>query len=438
MSKTDLFKKNYAEQFTAFEQGLNGERSTAVHQLRLTAMQKFSELNFPTVKDEEWKYTDITSLLEKQFGRAGESTPISFEQLQPFRFENFDAYTMVFVDGVYESSLSDISGLAGKATLLPLDEAYRQFPELVLEKCAKAGKNESQFFSALNISFLKTGAFLQVNKNVVLDKPVYLLYLNSGSSTAVHPRNIFIAENNSQISIVENYSSLQANTYLNNVVTGVFVGENAKVEHIKIQDESQEAYHIAYTEVFEGRYSNYTSYNVNFGGKAARNNIESHFDSENSEAHLFGLYIAGANQLIDNHTMIDHAKANCQSNELYKGVISGNGRAVFNGKVLVRPDAQKTNAFQSNKNILLSDEAIVDTKPQLEIFADDVKCSHGATVGQLDEISIFYLRSRGFSKELAKSILIFAFADDTVRTIPYPGVVAYLEKRINNKLNSDF
>lgn len=438
MSKSQAFKDLCLKQFSEFEQGLNGERADTVHLLRKEAVKHLETLTFPTVKDEEWKYTDFSSMLDVAFTNAADSKEAGIIALEQYAFQDFDAYSLVFLDGVFRPELSNLPSGEPGIVVQTLEEAYKTNPELVLEKCNIAGKHDSLFFSALNTAFLKAGVFIQAKKNCRPGKPISILYVQSSSLQAVHLRNIIIAEPGAEISFLENYVGSDGTLYFNNIVTGIFVGENAKVQHIKIQDESVAAYHVAYTEVFEEQYATYTNYNLNFGSKAARNTIETHFTAENSEAHLYGLYIGGSGQLIDNHTLIDHAKPNCQSNELYKGVLAGNARGVFNGKVLVRKDAQKTNAFQSNKNILLSDEAIIDTKPQLEIFADDVKCSHGATIGQLDEAALFYLRSRGFSKDLAKSMLIFAFADDTIKSISYPGVVAYLERLINTKLHLDF
>ncbi|MDP3831225.1 MAG: Fe-S cluster assembly protein SufD, partial [Ignavibacteriaceae bacterium] len=294
---------------------------------------------------------------------------------------------------------------------------------------------DTNIFTALSTAFLKEGAFILVEKNSVIEKPIQILYVTAtGENVITNPRNLFVVEENAQVKIVEIHKSLEENLNFTNTVTEVIVDNNAVVEHIKLQDENLRSFHVSRLEVDLEKSSNYSSYNVSIGAAISRNDSNARFNDEGGECTLNGLYLTQGEQLVDNHTMIDHAKPHCNSHELYKGVMNDKSRAVFNGKVLVRKDAQKTNAFQENKNILLSEEAIVDTKPQLEIFADDVKCSHGATIGQLSKDALFYLRSRGFGEEFARTTLIYAFASDVVHSISIPEVRDRLEAMLAEKL----
>ncbi|MCE1188796.1 MAG: Fe-S cluster assembly protein SufD [Ignavibacteria bacterium] len=429
MNNIDI-KEWYKSEFANLEKNLNGESSSEVHLQRKYSLEKLLALPFPTLKDEDWRYTDVSSLNDKRFSATGKAK-ISKEALRKYLFKKSEYITLVYVNGLFDEKNSQLGSLPEGVTLSHSLSAASG-------KTLGSTLDTANYFSMLNSAFMNQGTVLQLKKNTVLETPVYILHVTTTENAAIYPRNYIMLEDNSQATVIENYVRTSDAEYFTNSVTEIFVGENSQLTHVRIQDESLNAYFVNNTQVRQKQNAVYTSYNISFGSRLSRTDLQTHFEGQNGESHLYGLYIAGGEQLVDNHTMIDHAVPNCQSNEVYKGVLAGNARGVFNGKVLVRPDAQKTAAFQQNKNILLSETALVDTKPQLEIFADDVKCSHGATVGQLDENALFYLRSRGFGKDLARSILIFAFAEDVVRSIKLAPVVEYLEGKLNEKLNFNF
>ena len=436
MIQPDEIKKQYIENFTIFENSLNGEKEHPFHNLRKEAIDSFAKLSFPGSKDEEWRFTNITPLLKNQFVLPKEKPALKKEDIWKFMIEELDAHFLVFINGNHSPELSSVSELPKNTVVCNIAEAVLNHHDIVEKYFAKYAKHDDSIFNSLNAAFTNNGAFIYIPDNKVIDKPIMILHLAfvNGEKILIQPRNLLIAGNNAQARIIENYSSITEGVYFTNSVTEIICGENAVVEHIKLQNESHNAFHISTIEIDLEAKSNFASYNISLGSSITRNNINAKFNAEWSECTLNGLLLTDDTQLIDNHTMIDHAVPNCVSHELYKGVLDGKSKAVFNGKVMVRKDAQKTNAFQQNKTILLSDEALIDTKPQLEIFADDVKCSHGATIGRLDEDSMFYLRSRGISAEQAKTILIYAFASDVVHSIKIDPLKDHLEKLLAERL----
>ncbi len=439
MDKNRELKDLLNKGFTSLEGRLNGGAKSELHAYRKDALKKFNELRFPTVKDEEWKYTNVNPIISKYFKPSADAIAAGTDGIERFFINRNDFIHLVFINGRFSDALSfgwnDTKGF----TVTNLHNAAKTNPALVSKYIGKNAGIEDNIFTALSSAFIEDGTFIHVEKNTKVEKPVHIFYVTSANEEVMNsPRNLFIADANSEIKIIESYEALTSGSYFTNVVTEIFLEENARVEHIKIQDEALSAYHIARTEVLQAKGSNYLSYNVDFGGSIVRNNLHTKFNESGAENNLRGLYLTSGDQLVDNHTRIDHAMPNCLSHELYKGVLNDNSRAVFNGKVMVRKDAQKTNAFQENKNLLLSDNALVNTKPQLEIFADDVKCTHGATVGQLNKDSLFYLKSRGFSHETALRVLIYAFASDVVHAIDIVEIRDYLEKKIAEKLSTEF
>lgn len=423
------FKKWYSQKF---EESLNGG---TLHQTRRAALEEFQNAKFPTVKDEEWKYTNISSLLNYKFvdviGKSFKSENVNLGKYL-FNRENF--YTIVFINGVYDEVNSQELDEPG-ITLCNLKTAIKKYAEEINLHIGKFAKAEDSIFTALSTASLNDGVFLKVKSGKALDKPVQVLYVNSGGDNLlIQPRNLFVIGKNAQAKIVESYYSEGESEYFTNSVTETYVDQNGILEHVKIQEESLKAYHISTTEIDVEKESTYASYNINFGGNIVRNDLNARFNGEYAHCTLNGLYLAHGQQHIDNHTLIDHAVPNCESHEMYKGVLDDSSRAVFNGKVHVRKDAQKTNAFQENKTVILSENARIDTKPQLEIFADDVKCSHGATIGKLSEEGLFYLRARGIGEELAKTMIINAFANDAVHSISIPDVRDRIEERVAIKL----
>jgi len=437
MQLTDQHIPWYQSRFEAFEQGLNGTTSTSMHAIRRKAMQRFVDLGFPTAHQEEWRFTNIVPITQKEFQPIVRSEIKSATKIdiQPHLVEH--AHHLVFLDGVYSPELSDISSFPAGTKVGSVAEQLKSHPELILPYINTMG--EENAFTLLNTAFLWDGAFLSVPKGVLLESPIQLLFLATDRAQlfAAQPRNIVIAGKASQFKIIETYAGLAENTYLSNAVTEVVLGDHSIVEHDKMQKESMNAFHIGTTHVQMSAASQYTSNVISLGGFIVRNNITARFEAEGAECILNGLSLGRDTQLIDNHTVIDHAVPHCSSHELYKSILGGASKGVFNGKVFVRKDAQKTDAKQTNKTLLLSDDATMHTKPQLEIFADDVKCTHGATIGQLDEEQIFYLRSRGINLDAARDILTSAFANDVINRISIDPLRRMVEHMILDRLKKN-
>lgn len=428
-------KENYIKYFESLENSLNGESKSYLHKLRKDAITKFSELDFPTTKNEEWKYTNISQLLSYKFKSADASdSKIDSKIVERFLIQGEHTSRIVFVNGNYCPEHTKLITTTNGVRIESLASMLKNEPSPVLKHLGKYANQENGFI-ALNTAFIKDGYVIIIPDNAVHEEVVHIINITTGKENILaQPRNLIVAGKSSHVELIEIYHSLDDNAHLTNSVTEILVGENANVELFRIQQENENSFQINKTAVHQERNSRFTTYTITLGGKIVRNDLNPVLDGEGIESNMFGLYITDGEQHVDNHTTIDHAKPNCNSNELYKGVLNGKSRAVFNGKVFVRRDAQKTNAYQSNKNILLSKDAMVDTKPQLEIFADDVKCSHGATVGQLDEQSLFYLRSRGIDKESARKILVRAFANDIFESIKDEVLKEHLNKLVFEKL----
>jgi Fe-S cluster assembly protein SufD len=400
--------------------------------VREAAFARFGKLGLPTTQDEEWKYTSLAPLAQHQFEPATET-----------KFREIDRWTLgdggirlVFVNGRHRPDLSSHAASAGGAFIGSLAATLIHRPELVEREVARYADYHRDSLTALNTAFIQDGAFIHLPAGAVVQAPIHLLYVSTapGKPTLSQPRNLIVAGANSQAIVVETYAGLADEVYFTNAVTEVVLGENARLDHYKLQEESARAFHVALTQVHHGRDSRFTSHSVALGAALARNEVRSLFASEGGECTLNGLYMATGKQHLDNRTLIDHKSPRCTSREMYKGVLDGQSRGVFSGRVLVRQDAQKTDARQTNKNLLLSDDAVVDTKPQLEIFADDVKCAHGAAVGQLDEDALFYLRSRGLDREAARSLLTYAFASEMVNLVPLGPLRAHVRDLVTSKL----
>ena len=434
-NKTDI-KQYFINQFDEFEKSLNGEKTSDFHKVRKDAISKFAELTFPTQKDEEWKYTNISPLLKHSFSPFAVKANVSSETINKFLFDKMEHSLLVFVNGYFSSELSKLIDIPKGVVIGSLAEALKNNNPIVKKHLGKYAENEKYFFTALSSAFTKDGAFIYVPDGKVVEDPIHIIFFTkAGEKILTQPRNLFVAGKNSQVSIIEHYVSDEDTVYFTNSVTEIVAGENAIVDHIKLQEESNKAFHIARMEVDQERNSNFSSHLISHGAEISRNDFNARFNDEGSECMLNGLFMIGDEQLFDAHTMIDHAKPHCHSHEHYKGILQDKSRGVFNGKVMVRRDAQKTNAFQENNTILLSDNAVMNTKPQLEIFADDVKCSHGATIGKLNDEAKFYLQSRGIGEEAATAILIHAFASDVITSIKIPALRDYLEEIITKRFN---
>lgn len=437
MSSKLKIKDWYRSQFDSFEQRLNGGKSTSVHPLRKEALNRFEQLEFPTQKDEEWKYTNISPLLKHNFVPSSNKVTVENKLIKKYLFEEMEHSLLVFVNGHFADEHSDIKNLPDGVVTGSLSEAIKNNSPHIEKHFTKYAHHQNNIFTALSTAYTNDGAFIYVPDGKIVEDPVHILYITNSDdeNLIVQPRNLFIAGENSQVTIIEHYVSTEESVYFTNAVTEIVADESSVVDHIKLQEESINAFHIARMEVDQERSSNFSSHSISIGGELTRNDFNSRFNAEGSECTLNGLYLIEGNQLFDAHTLIDHAMPHCNSHEHYKGILNDRSRGVFNGKVIVRPDAQKTNAFQENNNILLSNNALVNTKPQLEIFADDVKCSHGATIGQLDEEARFYLKSRGIGEEASRAILLHAFASDVITSIKTESVRNYLEKIITERFN---
>jgi Fe-S cluster assembly protein SufD len=388
--------------------------------MRKAAIRHFDEIGFPSVKDEEWKYTNIAPLVRIPFKLAGcGSDPLTAEAFERLGFTDLKCNRAVFVDGHYRKELSSRNGLPEGIRVISLAEILRDDPKSVEPYLGRYALYQDQAFNALNTAFIRDGAVVIAEKGKVVEEPIHLVYVSTSAekATVSYPRNLVLAGRNSQVTIVESYIGFGSGVYFTNPVTELIAGENAVVDHYKLQDESKNAYHMATMQFHLNRDSSVRTFSITLGGSLVRNHINAVLDGEGSECTLNGIFLVSGQQHIDNHTRLEHAKPHCSSRELYKGILDGRSRGVFHGRILVRPGAQKTDSKQTNNNLLLSDQALINTKPQLEIYADDVKCTHGATIGQLDSDAIFYLRSRGIGEQAARSLLIYAFASEIVEKI---------------------
>lgn len=415
-------KEWYLKNFHSFEEKLNGDSKSFMHDLRKSAINLLADTDFPSIKEEDWRFTNISPILEQNYIPAinlgKKNYSLTKESIKQYLLGGFDFYLVTFVNGIFAEDLSDLNYLPNGVSVDSLSSLLKKDPENINGKISKFLKAENAF-NLLNRAYSTDGAVIIVKDGVVVEKPIQVLYITGDNENPVLsvPHNMIIAGKNSQVSVIGIFASLEGNTHFTNSITEVFADESSIVDLYKIQNENDNSYHYEKVEAYQLKKSIFNHYNFTFGARIVRNDINSTLDDENIETHYYGLYLANGKQLVDNHTFVDHAKPNCMSNEIYKGILDDDARGVFNGKIIVRKDAQKTNAYQQNKTVLLSDKAKVNTKPQLEIFADDVKCTHGATVGHLDDTAYYYIRTRGIPSELAKSMLIRAFANDVVEVV---------------------
>ncbi len=437
MEKTIDIKDWYISNFGEFEKRLNGGREDFIHQQRKAALSDFSKLQFPSTKDEEWKYTSIAPLLKHNFVPPLEERNVSKEHISSKLFDEMEHSLIVFINGRYSAEHSDLLNLPEGVVVGSIANEIKNNNQILRKYFGKYADYKNHIFTALSTAYTEDGAFIYIPAGKIVEEPIHIIFITTAGDKKIltQPRNLFVAEKSSQATIIEHYVSNEENIYFTNAVTEIIAEENAVVDHIKLQEESKKAFHIARMEVDQERNSNFSSHSISTGGDITRNEFNARFNDEGGECTLNGLFMIDGTQLFDAHTLMDHAKPHCNSHEHYKGILNDKSRGVFNGKVIVRQDAQKTNAFQENNNILLSDEALVNTKPQLEIFADDVKCSHGATIGQMDEDAKFYLKSRGIGEDVSKGILLHAFASDVVTSIKIESVRNYIEKIITEKFN---
>jgi len=419
--------------------------------LRNRGLARFELLGFPTTKNEDWHFTSVAPIAERTFRLASleavgdaprdrressrrkddslNSAGIKRADLERFNFGEGGWHTLVFVNGGFSEELSAVAGLPDGIRVGSLARAIESGAAVVERQLGKIAKFEQHTFTALNTAFIHDGAFVELPADAVLEQPIHLIFVSDGDHVS-HPRNLIITGRHSRATVIESYVPLRDGGYFTNAVTEIAVGEGAHLDHYKLQRESESAFHVGTVQIREARDSQLHSFSFAVGGSLARTNIYTSLDGDASTCTLNGLYLADGAQHIDNQTSIEHIAPNCPSHEIYKGVLDGRSHGVFNGKVYVHPEAQKTDGKQSNNNLLLSPGARVDTKPQLEIFADDVKCTHGATVGRLDDMAMFYLNSRGIGPETARMLLTYAFAADVLETIELEPLKKELERMV--------
>ena len=420
--------QRYLEQFDDFSRTAARSTPDWLNTRRRAAIEQFAALGFPTTKNEDWHFTSVAPIAEREFTFVAAATgDVSGADLEPFGFGGDDWHTMVFVNGRFAPQLSTVGGPPDGVRVSSLTEAP---PELSKRVGTIVTNVDQHAFTALNTAFMPDGVVIQVARDVVVLKPIHVLFVTDANAakTVMHPRNLIVMERNARATVVESYVALGDASYFTNAVTEVSVGDGATLEHYRIQREGRRAFHVGTVEAKQERDSHYISFSFATGASLSRTNIYTLLAGEGCGSTLNGLYMLDGEQHCDHQTRIEHAEPNCFSREVYKGVLDGRSHGVFNGKVYVHPVAQKTDGKQTNNTLLLSKEAQVDTKPQLEIFADDVKCTHGATVGRLDEMALFYMKSRGVDAETARRLLVYAFAADVLETIEQPLVREGLER----------
>jgi len=429
MSLTDTIQNKYNELNAIAGNGLLGS-------VRAKAFENFNKLGIPTSRNEEWKYTRLAGITNKNFALHTSAVLPDETALNNIRLQQDFAAELFFVNGVFAQEISKVNSDA--LVVLSLNEAaeseYKHYLQQHLNQSSKYMKDG---MNALNAAFVANGLFVLVKKNKAVDKPVFVYHLTDTTkdNVFVQPRSLFVVEENAQVQLVELYKNNGLHESFTNEVIEIAVQQNARLEYYKVQDENENCHHVGTTHLQQVGKCFTHCVTITLGGGTIRNNINMILEAENNEGHLYGLYMVDGKTHVDNHSIVDNVKPNCFSNEFYKGIMGGNSTGVFNGKIFVRQDAQKTNAYQSNKNVLISDNASVNTKPQLEIFADDVKCSHGCTIGSLDEDALFYLRARGIGENKAKALLLHAFAVDILEQVKPEALRTYLEKKIDERLD---
>ena len=434
-NKRDI-KEILSEKFKQLENALNGQSQTSLHQVKKAAMASFEKLGLPDKNNEFYKYSTLAKALNKEFDFSEilAQRATGFEgDLDEVFIKDLEAYVVVLIDGEFSEEYSRTDVTKG-LEILSFSEAYRKDSALVEAHFAKYADDMNDAYTAMNTAFFEDGVFVKVANNTVVEKPI-IIYHVSDNQEITQTRSLVLVGKSSQVDVVENYISVGEDNNFSNVVSEIILEENATVNHYKLQLKDANAFHVGNTQVYQADNSNFTDFTISLQGELLRNNLNVISDGENCETNMYGLYLPSGKQHVDNYTVVDHKKPNSYSNELYKGILDEKSTGTFNGKIYVRQAAQKTNAFQSNKNILLSDDATINTKPQLEIWADDVKCSHGTTTGQLDNEQMFYLRSRGLSKESARSMLLYAFALEVVENIKIEPLKKYIDKHIYKIFN---
>lgn len=426
-------KDKLISSFIAFEDYLDDD--SPIHDLRNEAIKVFESQGFPDKKDEEWKYTSLKSLLKVDYNLAPrQDAALEFKQVKRYFLHEVDTYKVVFIDGIYSSFLSQTTHDKLDVCLLSAALSKEKYKPVIENYFNKVAKKDS--LTSLNTAFAKEGAYIYVPKHIEADKPIEIINFSTGNEAAamVQPRNLIVVGENAHVQIIERHQSLSDNPVLTNSVTEIFAEKRAHLDYYKIQNDNHNASLIDQTYIHQERDSICKVHTFSFGGKLIRNNLNFYQHGGHCDSVLKGITILEDKQHVDHNTLVHHISPNCESHQDYKGIFDDNATGVFNGKVYVEREAQKIDAFQQNNNILISDKATINAKPQLEIFADDVKCSHGCTIGQLDEDAMFYLRSRGIGQKEARALLMYAFANNVLESVKIPELKKRINKLIANKI----
>ncbi len=409
-----------------------------INKIRQTAISDFEKQGFPNTKDEEWKYTNLSSILKSRYKLfPKDNNSLEYKEIKSYLIDEIESYKLVFVDGKFSNHLSETTHDEADICILSSSFSNSIYQSLVENYFNKTAPNNSGWVS-LNTAYTNEGAFIHVCKNTIVSRPIQIIYFSTKEhNTFYNPRNLVLVEDNSSVQIIESHYNLTNFEALTNVVTEIFVEKNSTLDYYKLQNDALTSSIVDNTHISQKEKSICNVFTFSFGSNITRNNLHFYQQGEHIESNLNGITLIDEDQLVDHHTLVDHKYPNCYSNERYKGLFSGNSKGVFNGKIYVHPEAQKTNALQTNNNIILSKNASVDTKPQLEIFADDVKCSHGCTVGELNDDALFYLQTRGIPKNEAKALLTYAFSSDILNSINIKALKDRVSQIIAKKLNVD-
>ncbi|AUC21630.1 MULTISPECIES: Fe-S cluster assembly protein SufD [Polaribacter] len=427
-------KDKIVSSYVAFENDV--DINSEIHDIRTKALQNFEALGFPTKKLEEWKYTSLNSILKQDYSIfPNKENNVEFADVKQYFIHDIDTYKIIFIDGKYSSFLSDVTHDGKDICLLSSAISKAKYSPVIENYFNKIAKQDN--LTSLNTAFANEGAYIYIPRNVEVEKPIQIINFTTGSeaATMIQPRNLIVVEENAHVQIIERHQSLTDNAVLSNVVTEVFAAKNSTVDIYKIQNDKINASLVDNTYIEQKTNSVVSVHTFSFGGNITRNNLNFYQRGEHMDSILKGITIIEGKQHVDHHTLVHHIEPNCESHQDYKGIFDERSTGVFNGKVIVNKEAQKTNAYQQNNNVLISDKATINAKPQLEIFADDVKCSHGCTIGQLDDDALFYMQQRGIPKKEGKALLMFAFANTVLESVKIPEVKQRITKLIAEKLN---
>lgn len=428
-------KEKLISSFMAFEEKV--DVGTELHDLRTSALKNFESKGFPTKKEEAWKYTSLNAVLKNDFSIfPKKENNIDIKDVKKYFLNDLDTYKVIFIDGIFSTFLSSTTH-DGLDVCLMSSALTKPKYKMVIDTYFNQVANKEDSLTSLNTAFAYEGAYINIPKSKVVEKPIEIIYFSTGKEDAlmVQPRNLVIVGENAHVQIVERHQSLNENPVLTNSVTEIFAQKRAIVDYYKVQNDEQTANLIDNTYISQKQESRVSVHTFSFGGNLTRNNLNFYHHGERIDSTLKGITIIGDKQHVDHYTLVNHEQPNCESHQNYKTILDGQSTGVFNGKIYVEKEAQKTDAFQQNNNILLSDKATINAKPQLEIFADDVKCSHGCTIGQLDENAMFYMQQRGIPKKEAKALLMYAFTSEVTSSIKIPELKSKIAKIIATKLN---